>query len=103
MNRELTPEESARIIANNDPVRIFTCGILFGAAVGIVLGVLYAPQKGEETRKQIREKVETTAKMVQDKTEEIKEKVLEAADDIDAKAEEIKKRGEESLRVLKGL
>lgn len=31
-------------------------GILSGAAVGLTLGVLYAPDKGSETRKKIREK-----------------------------------------------
>ena len=29
-------------------------GILSGAAVGLTLGVLYAPDKGSETRKKIR-------------------------------------------------
>lgn len=103
MNKELTQEETARVIANNDPVRIFTCGILFGAAVGVVLGVLYAPQKGSETRNQIREKVETTAKTIQDKIEEIKEQALEVADDIDAQVAEIKRRGEEELKSLRDM
>ena len=93
MNKELTHEETARVIANNDPVRIFTCGILFGAAVGVVLGVLYAPKKGSET----------TAKAIQDKVEEIKEQALEVADDIDAQVAEIKRRGEEELKSLRDM
>lgn len=101
MDRELTREETDRIFANNDPVRIFVCGLLFGAAVGAVLGVLYAPQKGSETRRQIREKAETVAKIIQYKVEEIQEKVQEVADDIEATAAEIKRRGEEELKSLR--
>lgn len=33
-------------------------GLLAGAAIGSLLGVLFAPEKGEETRKRVRRKIE---------------------------------------------
>ena len=100
MARDLTREQ-ARNVANHDPVRIFVCGLLFGAAVGGVLGLLFAPKKGSETRRFIREKANFAAKMVQYKVEDIKEKALEAADDLEIKAAELRRRGEEDLKSLR--
>jgi gas vesicle protein len=34
----------------------FLPGLLAGAAVGIIVGILFAPDKGSETRRKIREK-----------------------------------------------
>ena len=40
----------------NSASRVFL-GFLAGAAVGAALGILFAPAKGEETRKKIKEKI----------------------------------------------
>ena len=48
----------------------FFKGLLWGTAIGTVLGVLFAPDKGEETRK----KVKKTAKVYEEKGRETIEK-----------------------------
>lgn len=53
----------------------FFAGVLFGAAVGFLLGVLFAPAKGEETRKVIVDKTKDVAGDIQVKTEEILERI----------------------------
>lgn len=90
MARDITREQASRIIAYNNPVKLFLTGLLWGAAIGGVVGVLYAPKKGSETRQFIREKAQDTAKMIQYK-----------AEDIRGKAAETRRRGEEELKSLK--
>jgi len=48
----------------------FLTGLLIGAAAGAVLGILFAPAKGSETRKKLKQKGE-------DLEEELKEKLNE--------------------------
>ncbi|MDR0970727.1 MAG: YtxH domain-containing protein [Lentimicrobiaceae bacterium] len=54
-----------------NPFLTFVAGLLAGAATGIIIGTLYAPQKGSKTRRQIRQKVN-----------ELQEKVVESVDDL---------------------
>jgi gas vesicle protein len=49
--------------------KVFT-GILVGAAAGAVLGVLFAPDKGSETRKRISEKSTDLIDQLSDKVTE---------------------------------
>jgi gas vesicle protein len=53
----------------------FFTGVLFGAAVGFLLGVLFAPAKGEETRKVIVDKSREVADELKSRTDEVVEKV----------------------------
>jgi len=46
----------------------FATGLIMGALIGVVVGFLYAPQSGTETRR-----------LVKEKTEVIKEKAARAA------------------------
>ena len=48
-------------------------GLLLGAAAGAVLGILYAPDKGSETRRKIRTKYRNIADDLHDTFEEIRE------------------------------
>jgi gas vesicle protein len=58
-------------------------GVLAGVAVGAVLGVLFAPDKGWNTRKRILKKGE-------DLTEDLRDKFEEFLDSLSVKADEVK-------------
>lgn len=58
-------------------------GVLAGVAIGAALGVLFAPDKGWNTRKRISKKAE-------DITDELKEKFEEFLDNISVKVDEVK-------------
>ena len=58
-------------------------GVLAGVAVGAVLGVLFAPDKGWNTRKRILKKGE-------DLTEDLRDKFEEFIDSLSVKADEVK-------------
>lgn len=53
----------------------FFTGVLFGAAVGFLLGVLFAPAKGDETRKVIADKSKEVADDLKSRTEEVIERL----------------------------
>ena len=57
----------------------FFSGVLWGALVGGILGVLYAPKSGEETRKELK-----------DKAGDISEKGQKALDEAKIVAEDVK-------------
>ena len=58
-------------------------GVLAGVAIGAALGVLFAPDKGWNTRKRISKKAE-------DLTEDLREKFEEFIDSISVKVDEVK-------------
>ena len=58
-------------------------GVLAGVAIGAALGVLFAPDKGWNTRKRISKKAE-------DLTEDLKEKFDEFLDNISVKVDKVK-------------
>jgi len=58
-------------------------GVLAGAAVGALVGVLFAPDKGSETRRKI-------AKKGEDLTDDLKDKFNEFIDSVTEKFEKVK-------------
>ncbi|HDJ23429.1 MAG: hypothetical protein B5M54_04330 [Candidatus Aminicenantes bacterium 4484_214] len=88
-----------------------TLSFLLGAATGFVLGVLFAPASGEETRKKIQESATKTGTKVKEGYEKValeaekgakvvKEKTLEGIDAIkdfvERKKEELARKSKES-------
>jgi gas vesicle protein len=65
-------------------------GVLAGLAVGAVLGVLFAPEKGANTRKRISRKTEDLMDSVNEK---IEEKFEEVMDTVTGKLKKVKKEG----------
>ena len=55
-------------------------GVLAGVAVGAVLGILFAPDKGAETRKKISRKSEDAVDEITDRFEELLESLTEKID-----------------------
>ncbi len=63
---------------NKDSGAGFFTGLILGAVIGLAFGFLYAPQKGEETRRVVKEKVtnikDSAAQAVKKAGERIKQK-----------------------------
>jgi gas vesicle protein len=69
----------------------FLIGVLIGAAGGAIAGVLYAPDKGSETRKKIKDKADHLKDDVSEKFDEIKKQVEETVDHLKGVAKEARK------------
>jgi len=68
----------------------FLLGLILGGVIGTVLGILYAPQSGEKTRKLIAKKFEET-----------KKRALEVKKETEAKVGEIARRAKKAAREFK--
>jgi len=64
--------------------------LLVGAAVGGVLGVLFAPDKGSETRKKILSKGEDLSDAIKDKFKDLMDEAKREAENVKEKTNEFK-------------
>jgi gas vesicle protein len=56
---------------------------IIGAAVGVGIGILFAPDKGTETRKKINEEGKKMSDAIKNKFNEMKEKMNSMKDDME--------------------
>lgn len=61
-------------------------GVLAGVAAGAVLGILFAPDKGSETRKKIAKKGEDYADGIKEKFNDLLDDLSQKVDGVQAKA-----------------
>jgi gas vesicle protein len=97
---------------NNDTL----IGILAGTAIGALIGVLFAPEKGSVTRERLRSEAISAKESMEERLSELEEKVKETVanekasldekmdsiiSDASYKADDIISAMEEKLRILK--
>lgn len=64
-------------------------GILAGLAVGTVLGVLFAPAKGSETRKKIAEKGSDLKNLITDCSSQLEEKLTQTMESLKSETQNV--------------
>ena len=77
-------------MTEHDSSRSFLIGLALGAAAGMAIGFLYAPQSGRETREMIREKAAEARERAKEIVEEAEEKAKGIIAQARGKAAEIK-------------
>ena len=69
--------------------KIFKAGVL-GTIFGSILGLLYAKKPGQETRKELKEKIEDTKEKAIQSAKEVAEKARTVKNEIQEGVEEVK-------------
>lgn len=85
-------------MANNGKI---ISALLLGAAAGAALGILFAPDKGSETRKKITGKIQDLQDDFEDKLREGKTAMKNARDQFANKADELKDKAKSRVEDLK--
>ncbi len=73
-------------------------GVLLGAVVGVITGILFAPKSGKETRDAIKSTTTDTAHKLHDEAEKLQSDAKEWIAKADAKAKASKGKTEESAK-----
>jgi gas vesicle protein len=76
-------------------------GVLIGAAAGAVLGILFAPDKGSETRRKISKKTGDLTDDLKGKFNEFADGIAEKYDDMKDGSEKLVEKGKEKLYGIK--
>ena len=76
--------------------------VLAGAAAGAILGILFAPDKGIETRRKLAEKGSGLADSVKDKVNEYTDAISEKYDSVKEKISGLASEGRDMLNQAKG-
>ena len=76
-------------------------GVLAGVAVGALLGVLFAPDKGSNTRKKLLNKGEDYADALKEKFDELLGNVIDRSESANQDAEELVSKGKAKYEEVK--
>ena len=79
-------------MAEKDTGAGFAIGFIAGAAIGLVIGFLYAPQSGKETRERLKGKAEEVKEKATEVTEKVKKAATEAKQKAQAKMSKLLRR-----------
>jgi gas vesicle protein len=94
--RQNLRNDKERVMSEGDSTSGLFSGFVVGAAVGLAIGFLYAPQAGQETRALVREKAEKTKEKAEEIIEEARERAKRIIADARGQAAEIREGKEES-------
>ena len=75
--------------------------LLFGAAVGSLIGILFAPDKGSETRKKISSKGNDLTDAVKEKFDAIVDKFKKEVEDVKTQTNDFAENGKSVIEKLK--
>ncbi len=75
----------------------FLAGIILGAVLGGAAALLYAPQTGEDTRNQVKSKIDELQEELEKMQAKLKDKGSELKEDAKKKMEEMEKRIEKLM------
>ena len=84
-------------MSRDDDALLFGIGILAGVTAGIIGGLLFAPQSGEETRKKLEERLNELSDSCPC-VENARKQALEAIDVLQFKIEKAVKKIEDSVK-----
>lgn len=79
----------------------FAIGALFGAAVGLVAGLLTAPKSGKETRADIKAKASDIKNQAAKTGADLRDKAEDVVDDVKDRAIDLKERTESAAKAAK--
>ncbi len=82
MSDEISRDELRRAVSRSQNAEAFVFGLLLGAVVGGAIALLYAPAKGSDTRRALKEKAQQAQEALQDTIADLKDRAEELSTDI---------------------
>jgi gas vesicle protein len=77
-------------------------GLLIGGLLGVVIGMLYAPKSGKETRDELSDKAKDVAGKLKDEYDVALEKSKSAYENLLKKLKEVEAKAEKKAREIEG-